>query len=702
MVDYLNEQLREHQCGDAGSNSNFSLEFSTDSMEGGFHNPFKKKSKSDTNTKLNFTVISDPEGYDILKQADFDPKDTDKQLYICGDILDSTGDIGIKIFTNQTPPPKDSVLKVGDIDDLHNKHNLDKLNAKSHNLKNIQTCLKHSNIHLIFGNRDLNKLKCKFLCVLENNKSGYNEFITKFNEGNINLTSDDYNKLYGELGQNKKPWKINGMKNWSPFWINKFYEERKEYTEKKVFKERFDEIFGQDGTIGTMSAQNLLYTIPFEISKYMDVTKDIVFTNENNDFRAFIVLAVFRSMCLNYDDTQKDEIHKTNSKNYKGWLTGLYQKGCIMKIIEDTKSIYILSHGGMTYNGFRENYFDELKNFIYDNHNHESQIKEYFTKLINIITNQTGGFCKDDTKTSYSSDVIKKLEELNKIYTEAITKVLEQKDMNIPDRFMIFLLMTTAPYTCEKINKDKLLNCKEIEKSILSSELVGPVVPGIKNMRTYMFTCSDKTLYQIIGHIPNGYGATIDKFKNNYNSNFSYLITLDNSNSFVGTNQNKVEKFNSLSKTMFTVKDNVTYINTTIALNDNIQNKIYNSEINHKKLPPEHNDIVYHSLKYKKNKIIIINNKINDIDKYITMTHKEISIQIPNKDNKLVDVDTFISYHGYFKIYLTKYHVITHTYDGFNKVLFILNDSDFKNYISYTKELSTKKKSSKKKRFTRN
>lgn len=219
MTDYLENP----RCGD--SNSSFSLEFSSDmdEMEGG---GLFRRSPSPTN--LNFIAISDPEGYDILAQAGGFKKD--KELYVCGDLIDSTMDIGIPIYNPYVKVQEGKIF--GEIIDKPTV-DFDRLAAKSCNLHNIALCMVHERIHLIFGNRDLNKLKCKFLCKLD----GKGEFIDKFNNGNIDLRAppkkyeggdsnpntfeSDYTKLKEEIKNNnliKKPWEIHRMTQWYPFW----------------------------------------------------------------------------------------------------------------------------------------------------------------------------------------------------------------------------------------------------------------------------------------------------------------------------------------------------------------------------------------------------------------------------------------------------------------------------------------------------
>ena len=128
-MNYLNEKMGEHQCGDEPPSSSFSLEFSSENnMEGsGLKDRLRhmiRRTPSPTQNSVNFVAISDPEGYDIETVCPINEINKNNKLYICGDIIDSTGII--------------------------NQH--DRLTAKSNNLKNIQFCLSNTNVHLIFGN----------------------------------------------------------------------------------------------------------------------------------------------------------------------------------------------------------------------------------------------------------------------------------------------------------------------------------------------------------------------------------------------------------------------------------------------------------------------------------------------------------------------------------------------------------------------
>lgn len=117
---------------------------------------------------MNSVIILDPSGSEIITQSNYNSFDTDKvNLYVCGDIIDSTF--------------------IGNLEEPY-------LSAKSHNLSNIYNCIVNNNIKLSFGNRDLNKIKCKFLTLLKEEnrveKSNVKELINKFDSVKV-----DPNKL---------------------------------------------------------------------------------------------------------------------------------------------------------------------------------------------------------------------------------------------------------------------------------------------------------------------------------------------------------------------------------------------------------------------------------------------------------------------------------------------------------------------------
>ena len=124
-------------------------------------------------------IISDLEGDSILKFFNdinsFEKfiNNINNNIIITGDIIDSTTGFGLNINNC--------------------------LDTKSNNINNLLLISKYNNIHLILGNRDLNKLKCLSLCKLEEPETrkrsatiggGDDSLIRDFNNGNINLEND--------------------------------------------------------------------------------------------------------------------------------------------------------------------------------------------------------------------------------------------------------------------------------------------------------------------------------------------------------------------------------------------------------------------------------------------------------------------------------------------------------------------------------
>ena len=298
-------------------------------------------------------AISDPEGlnlYSLLKPG----CDKIAPIVVCGDLLDST-----MVVPNPT-------LKA----------------LKSFNLFNIHEVIKpNSNVILTMGNRDINKIKCRYLCEL--NREAFidkettiettqklSRLIIDFNTGNIDLSAANCNELSIACIKNTynvMPW-THKMKNWYTFWnkgtSRNFQEFDDNYCQETYtgadgkkpstgpFHKRFIDIFGPDGAKGTMSAQFLLDTIPYEL--FGDSSKEYT-----NNYKAFIVLAVFKSM-MEYNtqqtiqsslfDSNTGEFNKSTNINtslFKGWLCKMYEKSvmCLASIVN--KNVFLFSHAGM-------------------------------------------------------------------------------------------------------------------------------------------------------------------------------------------------------------------------------------------------------------------------------------------------------------------------------------------------------------------
>ena len=667
MTDYLENP----RCGD--SNSSFSLEFSSDmnQMEGGL---FGSKTKHNTHNthhsirsdliKHYINIISDPEGFDLMKQGEYNPTVKTTKLYVCGDILDSTGDIS-------TP---------------------ERLAAKSYNLNNIRNCLIHDNIHLIFGNRDLNKIKCKYLCVL----NGDTPHIKNFNGGDIILDAATYHELCIELHEQTDKtaiWKAK-MNNWYPFWggikkdkgglNDKGQTNQKDWSidtkyDTNIFLTRFYEIFGPDTTAGTMSAQNLLETIFKEIN----ITKITLNGDSLKDYKAFLVLAIFRSMCIksNFKETEIDKI--TNSSQVKGWLIKLYEKGKIVDYVEDKINLYVMSHGGITKNLVKgEEHLSKMKNTLKSKSTDE--IKNILTDASKFYGNvQAGGYIKTDVS---DSDLIKcdelkiKLNAMQQSIKNSIDEINKKDYIDKPDADMLYLFILTSGFDCNSFMKKYMPNGTQNTNctDIVSSEKYGPVMPGIYNMRDLMFLCTDKTLYQFIGHKPVGFGAIIDKFTTGDKTHKGFLITLDNSNSF----NNTLKNF-GFSMTMVQIDEKVPDINIHTKMDLKID--IFG---------PQNPKTVYrpttYNEKYKWTQIVekdqIIYSKDFKLTNKITIANKLSNIESDIDKTNGINEKTTVCYHGYFvqSTSKKKFHVLTHqANEAWDKNLLILDDADFNNFVEH-------------------
>ena len=331
---------------------------------------------------MKYHILSDLEGYDINNYTkDINPQNIQKEtVYVCGDILDSTAVFPLNI---------------------DNKDKTNILQKKIFNLQNIYKFITQTNdsniiYKLILGNRDLNKIKCKFLCELDTdinliknihktvkkgsiilNTSFSAQLIKLYNNGEVNLNYETYTSYKVQLTTSENPWKIKSMNEWYPFWNiskNKKNWSVIENNSKTPFLTRFNEIFGSDPNTGTMSAENLLHCIPFEIGSRIDkkeatklYTEDKKGENDTDDYKAFIVLAIFKSMLCEYSESKMEPITDftkiSNSNMVKGWLTKLYTDSDVVTdipsdVVTDIPSdvvtdipnnVYILSHGGLTY-----------------------------------------------------------------------------------------------------------------------------------------------------------------------------------------------------------------------------------------------------------------------------------------------------------------------------------------------------------------
>ncbi len=465
-----------------------------------------------------YTIISDLEGFNI-------PEFTTKRLVITGDLIDSAGAAGYNVAKTI-------------------------LNHKSYNLRNIHKVISNNNIDIILGNRDINKLKCYILCKLK----GETDVIKKFNFGKIDLTEENYNLLKTNIN-----W-IEDMRDWYPFWNpnmfindNKMFNQWKTLPPATTFLDRFNQIFGPDGSVGTMGAPYLLHAIPLELN-----------ISGDDDFKAFICLAIFNSMTcpitpsmmsytmvtryssvtniLEYDENKYtyyippkpwDELDKKNSSFVRGWLYMLYRKSCVVKIIETDNKIILLSHGGITKELANvENISDIFK--TYEN--------MYNKKSFSASSAMIGGGLYN--VTDIVSD--KKLRSLVFNYNELFKKYILDFYKVLDPAKLFVLLVLSAPFDTNKYNTHTK---RQLNILYSPTSLYSPILSGINLLRKSYFT-SNKHLYQVIGHAPNGFAPSIDVLVNDKNKE-AYVINMDTSNSyyssslFIPTDDN-VKRFSTL------------------------------------------------------------------------------------------------------------------------------------------------------------
>ncbi len=438
----------------------------------------------------NINVISDYEGEQINSKL----YNKTNKLIVCGDILDSTVGRGSENLLDK---------KTGTINNIQ----------KIYNLRNILAVVENPNIHLIFGNRDINKFKCKFLTKMVT--YGHLDIFDKFNKGDIHLDKSTYK----QYKMNPPKWKAD-TRNWYPFWSDKISENLEywrtpetDIKETNIFLKRFFRIFGTDGIQGTMSALNLLYTIPVELGINIDYELlDPIPDNNKLDYLAFIVLAVFRIMTLINNTPQEiktqniENIGTMNELKYtvlNGLLSRLYSglpNTSYVSYFNDkiNKRLYIFSHGGITSTLIKGENYSELIKII--------------EQKYDVLTNMSGG-----TLELTSSDIIKNLEQINVDYIEILKETFKKpkKYDYIPTRGMLLALAISAPYKPD--NTDIFI-------------LNSPITPGIDIIEKYLFYCSDSNIVQIFGHVPKGFGTTISKHVSGNNK--TYLINLDISQSY--------------------------------------------------------------------------------------------------------------------------------------------------------------------------
>jgi hypothetical protein len=353
-------------------------------------------------------VISDLEGYPIP-----DPRQNE-EIIICGDITDTTS---------------------------QGMSQVELLAKKSNNLKNIWKINNNKKISVIFGNRDLNKIKCKHVNKLKLTENEINNIlINKFNDGEIDLSYTTYEKFIN------LEW-VCDMKNWYPFWAPDEFKIKYDAvyslsrtSNNELFIDRFNLIFGDRAAKafpGTMSAGALLNSIPHELG----------ITYDNDNYKAFIVLAIYNSMLFPQKLNTTNNVflsvpvQNLNSNMFKGWLYHMYtnSKNLFCKSNKLLNKLVLFSHGGIT-KRLIDNFNDENDNIL-------KKLKTYITELspTHKIRVQDGGvYLTTTNNTSYSTSTITdKINKINRILKYTLKDCLDEQLNANPSNNMLFLLSMT-------------------------------------------------------------------------------------------------------------------------------------------------------------------------------------------------------------------------------------------------------------------
>jgi hypothetical protein len=504
-------------------------------------------------------LISDPEGYSFAHLLNHHAENLtptlateEEPLIVLGDLLDSAVAVG------------SNILKMGNLAEL-----------KSNNLDNLLQCRNNPNIHVMFGNRDLNKLKVLPLAKITapfKNPLAYQAIREYLNPQNTNITYLDLAKqLQTNINTGKWVWDIPDLKHWYPFWkkyaagsdADKLWKAGRHSHEDTVMTclERFFLIFGTDNTNGTISAPNPLYCIPYEVLKtqnnttfndtfpkfaaeckhdtkidladYIKLLKlctDPTYTKlkEELDLAAALVLTVFMRMFYPGEKSRNNYIARTPNLIYDGLLYDLYASPrtyfCAYANANDR--LLTFSHGGITKN-FLDSEYTKKYNAFFDNttnYEHMTELKGgYYSKVTDGITKSNIQTTIATFNDTYKSLLVKVIH--NYLYSKnyAINTTINAKEWAWnkskregkthlkPSKELLKFMVMTAPFN-SCLHK-KYTDCDD-KKAGVDSANYSPIAPGILGLRKSENTlyCTDSNFVQFIGHSPQGFGATIDLF----------------------------------------------------------------------------------------------------------------------------------------------------------------------------------------------
>lgn len=513
----------------------------------------------------NVRIISDPEGFDLYQLVSNNGEYNRKMPYNREDLGNRSG-------------YKENILLLGDLVDSSIPFGATALaDNKHYNIRNLMAANKE-NIRVLLGNRDLNKIKCVPLLNIEEKTDWYNEEISEEVSDGFPLLNIAKN-LLSKLEKKEWKWKIPTLKHWAPFWRG-VKAELKHFSEptETCFK-RFNRIFGVDSDDGTMGAQNLLTEIPKELVE-MDLIPDREY---NEELKAALVLVVFKRLLVNFGQSVKQSEIDFDGALYN-LFTGNNSFYCAYSEIGNDLALY--SHGGM-----RPKFFEGTENnkdiVISAWKDHITNNKKYYnnsslSKLVSFFerAQQSGGYYKKDVTTTFSKEEMKDaISYFNRTLKGKLKTLLEREELMVefeskPSEEMLLQLLITSnqPYAENDFNPRK----------------VGPIMPGIGNIRDVPYVCSSSescNIYQFVGHSPIGLAPIIDLYENNDGNAKQYLINSDISNTFMGhsdvADTSDVDGHNySYLEVSTTDKINIS-INTFVKLNKtNEKGQKFKSQLN--------------------------------------------------------------------------------------------------------------------------
>lgn len=422
---------------------------------------------------------------------------------------------------NDNIPYNGKVIVCGDlIDSTVSAEPIAPFERISFNIRNLIKCVTDQNILYVFGNRDLNKIKVYHLSTLKHSSPQSDGYFAKFNLGT--LGSDELLKAYENLKSEFHSENItyqSTMDHWYTFWAAGLARKgQRNWANPVIYKDnpflkRFKDIFGRDNAEGTMSADNLLKTIPIELN---------IPLNMDNDYKAFIVLYVFRIMLMpdSYPITPKFNI--LNIPSLRGLLRDFYAKGSGILYANNSlkKELLIFSHGGLTSKFSQQHFINIFKQIL--------ALSNQLTSASDVNF-QTGG------NAHSLQSIITNIIQFNIFLKNQIEFVLSEFNPTYldpkPSTSMLFLLIITAPFDCNlfttKLKPGTINNCG----LILPSADLGPIVTGIRELIRLPLHLTDYNLIQVFGHYSAGIGASIANVSGQQQHK-SLLVNLDVTNTF--------------------------------------------------------------------------------------------------------------------------------------------------------------------------